>query len=193
MTTITTLPLRTSITAGESLDSWIDALARRNDTSPREVLRASGIDHPGQSIRQLVDELDPTQLRRIEAATGLPPHRLDAATGPAVPGIERLSRNGSRFCPRCLAETDGRWQLSWRSSWAMVCGRHRCCCTTPAQDRTAEQHPECRSSAAPPHHRRQSAAVPSAEPGSVAASSYSPRRTYPPPTKSSMPSPGSIN
>ncbi|MDV6245345.1 TniQ family protein [Rhodococcus opacus] len=125
MTTITTLPLRTPITAGESLDSWIDALARRNDTSPREVLRALGIDHLGQSIRQLVDELDSTQLRRIEAATGLPPHRLDAATGPAVPGIERLSMKSSRFCTRCLAEADGRWQLSWRSSWAMVCGRHR--------------------------------------------------------------------
>ena len=125
MTTITTLPLRTPITAGESLDSWIDALARRNDTSPLEVLRALGINHPGQSIRQLVDETDSTQLRRIEAATGLPPHHLDAATGPAAPGIERISMNSSRFCPRCLAETDGRWQLSWRSSWATTCKRHR--------------------------------------------------------------------
>ncbi|WP_261984683.1 MULTISPECIES: TniQ family protein [unclassified Rhodococcus (in: high G+C Gram-positive bacteria)] len=125
MTAVTTLPLRTPIATGESLDSWIDALARRNDTSPREVLRALGIDHPGQSIRQLVDETDSAQLRRIEAATGLPPHRLDTATGPADPVVERLSMNSSRFCPRCLTETDGRWQLSWRSSWAMVCGRHR--------------------------------------------------------------------
>src|SRR6478752_3270877 len=139
MTAVTTLPLRTPIAAGESLDSWIDALARRNDTSPLEVLRALGIDYPGQSIRQLVDETDSTQLRRIEAATGLAPHRLDAATGPAVPVVERLSMNCSRFCPRCLAETDGRWQLSWRSSWAMACKRHRLL----LHDTCAE--PDCRA------------------------------------------------
>lgn len=49
------LPLRTSIVDGESLDSWIDALARRNQTGPQDVLRALGFDQPNHSTTQLVD------------------------------------------------------------------------------------------------------------------------------------------
>ncbi len=33
---------------------------------------------------------------------------------------------GSRFCPICLDETGGRWQLRWRLGWAFACTTHHC-------------------------------------------------------------------
>jgi hypothetical protein len=35
-------------------------------------------------------------------------------------------RVGSRFCPHCLRETAGRWQLAWRTNWSFTCMRHGC-------------------------------------------------------------------
>jgi len=32
---------------------------------------------------------------------------------------------GSRYCPQCLSERDGRWLLRWRLSWVFACTRHR--------------------------------------------------------------------
>jgi hypothetical protein len=37
-----------------------------------------------------------------------------------------LSPPRSRFCPACLAETGGRWQLWWRLRWAFACPVHQC-------------------------------------------------------------------
>ncbi|MFE7767470.1 TniQ family protein, partial [Streptomyces sp. NPDC057438] len=33
---------------------------------------------------------------------------------------------GSRYCPKCLAERGGRWLLSWRLGWSFACVRHHC-------------------------------------------------------------------
>jgi hypothetical protein len=33
---------------------------------------------------------------------------------------------GSRFCPTCLTENDGRWMLRWRLPWAFACSVHAC-------------------------------------------------------------------
>jgi TniQ len=32
----------------------------------------------------------------------------------------------SRFCPDCLRDSGGRWQLFWRLGWAFACEKHRC-------------------------------------------------------------------
>lgn len=32
---------------------------------------------------------------------------------------------GSRFCPQCLIERDGRWLLRWQLSWVFACCRHQ--------------------------------------------------------------------
>ncbi|MBV6701815.1 hypothetical protein KV557_32730 [Kitasatospora aureofaciens] len=34
--------------------------------------------------------------------------------------------NGSRFCPSCLTDSCGRWQLSWRLGWSFACTVHNC-------------------------------------------------------------------
>ncbi|WP_280465374.1 TniQ family protein [Nocardia brasiliensis] len=125
MTALLSLPLRTPIHAGESLDSWIDALARRSQISPREVLRAFGIDYPALTVAQLLDHTSAARLRHIEAATGLPPHRLDAAVGAALAGAKQLRTRGTRYCPACLDEGGGRWQLIWRTKWAVACLHHQ--------------------------------------------------------------------
>ncbi|WP_412566119.1 TniQ family protein [Streptomyces nojiriensis] len=47
-----------------------------------------------------------------------------------VPGQRRAHRQllwgraGSRFCPACLEETGGRWQVTWRLGWSFACTRH---------------------------------------------------------------------
>lgn len=119
------LPLRTPIDGGESLDSWIDALARRNRTGSQSILVAMGITRATQPIADLIDHTPPDQLRRIEAATGLVPGRLDLAVGGALLDASRLIGNGSRFCPTCLDTNGGRWLLVWRSRWTIACLRHR--------------------------------------------------------------------
>ncbi|MFI7524576.1 TniQ family protein [Nocardia salmonicida] len=125
MTILLSLPLRTPIIEGESLDSWVDAMARRSQISARDLLRALGIDYPNLTIGQLIDHTSASRLRHIEAATGLPPHRLDAAVGTALGGAMRLRPDGSRYCPACLAESGGRWVLRWRTKWAVACLRHK--------------------------------------------------------------------
>lgn len=125
MTALLPLPLRTPIHAGESLDSWIDALARRSQISPREVLRAFGIDYPALTVAQLLDHTSAVRLRHIEVATGLPPHRLDTAIEAALAGAKPLRSRGTRYCPACLGESGGRWRLIWRAKWAVACLRHQ--------------------------------------------------------------------
>jgi hypothetical protein len=50
---------------------------------------------------------------------------------------------GSRFCPDCLADSGGRWNLAWRLGWAFACPLHRrlladCC---PRCDRVQRERP----------------------------------------------------
>jgi hypothetical protein len=35
-----------------------------------------------------------------------------------------VRRNGSRYCPRCLSEREGRWLLAWRLPWVFACTQH---------------------------------------------------------------------
>ncbi|PPJ26493.1 TniQ family protein [Nocardia nova] len=119
------LPLRTPIVDGEAIDSWIEALSRRNKTNPREVLHALGIDYPSQTANSLIDFTSPASLRRIEVATGLPPARLDEATTTAVGAAARLRAGGTRYCPVCFIQQPGRWLLIWRLKWSVACLRHR--------------------------------------------------------------------
>jgi hypothetical protein len=122
------LPLRVPIGDGESLDSWVEATARRNGMSARRLLTAFGLrpqQLPGYQFHALVLGLAPPALRRIERQAGLPDGCLDAAVADryTVLGWEML--HGSRYCPRCLSEHPGRWQLRWRLPWVFACTRHR--------------------------------------------------------------------
>src|SRR3954451_25157081 len=81
------------------------------------------------------------QLDVIQAATGVSSSVVEALTlnvydGTALqldPNSHRLDASfsfgalsRSRFCPECIRESDGRWQLAWRLGWSFVCVVQNC-------------------------------------------------------------------
>jgi TniQ len=133
------LPIRVPITDGESLHSWIEALAARYRMTVREMLPALSL--PGPRVPfALILGIGGQTLRSLEWQAGLPPGRLDhavlerySALGLAI-AAERgqagqrqslwARGSGSGFCPRCLAESGGRWAVAWHLNWAFACTRH---------------------------------------------------------------------
>lgn len=117
------LPLRIPILDGESLDSWLETLGRRNGLTFSAFLRILGL--PGHyHTRSMVSDLPVTVLRELEIHTGLPAGRLDQAViGSGFPFGPRRQRR-CRFCPQCLAEQEGRWLLKWWLPWTFACTTH---------------------------------------------------------------------
>jgi hypothetical protein len=118
------LPLRVPVAPGEPLDSWLEALARRNQTTVTTLAPALGWQFPG-TPGGLVAGIPDAVLRRIEHLAGLPPGRLDAAVLDRHLPLGTVRRDGSRYCPACLADREGRWLLSWRLPWTFACTTHR--------------------------------------------------------------------
>lgn len=133
------LPIRVPVASGESLHSWIEAAAARYKMTVRELLPALGL-HGPRTPYGLILGVGSQSLRSLEWQAGLPLGRLDdavlhrySALGLAVPSGQRSAGArqslwargaGSRFCPRCLGENGGRWQLSWHLNWTFACTRH---------------------------------------------------------------------
>ena len=118
-----TLPIRVPIIPGESLDSWLETLARRNGLTVRELLRVLGWSVP---------------RTRFSLVQGIP--RKPFAASSASPGCRQgVSMRQSRpiptpgvgpgqrlaILPHCLSERDGRWLLAWRLSWIFACSQHK--------------------------------------------------------------------
>lgn len=138
-----TLPIRVAPIDGEALDSWLEALAHRNQTCFGDVLTAVGLGAYGVDRRTSAwsVSLTPHEAAAITTITGVQLSSLKAMTldhyaERAVrlnPDTRALSRafpwcraRGSRFCPTCLKETSGRWQLRWRLGWTFACIKHHC-------------------------------------------------------------------
>lgn len=160
-----TLPIRFPPLPGEALDSWLEATARRMDTTLGDLLL-----HFGFPVRQRAGNqhhgiptdwtifLDAQRTAAVAHATGISSKAITALTlahydGRALrtsAGGRFVSRHvlwgrgrGSRFCPDCLESADGRWQLSWRLGFSFACTRHRrlladCC---PDCGRVPRQRP----------------------------------------------------
>jgi DNA-binding transcriptional ArsR family regulator len=128
-----TLPLRVPIVAGEALDSWLEALARRHQVTVGMLVAALGWRMPA-SPGGLVAGIPAQVLRRIEHQAGLPAGRLDDAVLDRYLPLGPARRRGSRYCPSCLAELGGRWLLGWRLGWTFACTAHAVllCDTCPA-------------------------------------------------------------
>lgn len=118
-----TLPIRVPIISGESLDSWLETLARRNGLTVRELLPVLGWPVPRTRF-SLVQDIPAQALRRMERQSGLPPGRLDEAVLDRFLPLGWARDSGSRYCPHCLSERDGRWLLAWRLSWVFACAQH---------------------------------------------------------------------
>ncbi|WP_224295237.1 MULTISPECIES: TniQ family protein [Streptomyces] len=173
------LPIRYAPYPGEALDSWMEAVAARLNCPFTDVLSALGLPNRDPAAAALVlprwtTLATPDELTAITEATGVPVDVLAAMTlqpydGHAVvivAGQRRVHRQllwgrpGSRFCPACLEETGGRWQVTWRLGWSFACTRHhvlladRCpaCLRSPrlrSQPRREVPRPGLCSSASP--------------------------------------------
>jgi hypothetical protein len=118
------LPIRVPVTPGESLDSWLAALARRNGMPVNALLPALGWPPPRRPY-SLVHGVPAPTLRRVERQTGLPPGRLDQAVFDRYDQLGPARRGNGRHCPHCLSETDGRRPLRWRLlPWVFACTDH---------------------------------------------------------------------
>ncbi|MFI5761990.1 TniQ family protein [Streptomyces sp. NPDC051563] len=134
---------------GESLLSWVDALARLNRVSRLHALRLAGFARPDVAgYRPSVHfgtYLTATTVARVHVATGLSAgqqHRMTLAHHadgvlPALPSPLHRRTAGiwlarlllalparSRACPACLRENGGRWLLRWRLAWSFACVHH---------------------------------------------------------------------
>ena len=128
-----TLPLRVPPVPGEAIDSWLEALARRSQVTVGTLTAALGWPLPA-SPGGLVAGIPGQVLRRLEHQAGLAAGRLDDAVLDRYLPLGPVRRRGSRYCPSCLAERDGRWLLSWRLGWVFACTTHDVllCDTCPA-------------------------------------------------------------
>lgn len=135
------IPIAVPPLPGEALDSWIAWYSARLRVSTRDFLTAIGL--PGSRLAQMATQLTAQEEQALAMATGLDGAELVAMTlkpfdGLAVTisrGQERRLRRPpcwrrtgarSRFCPRCLEHTAGRWPLEWRLPWVYACHQHHC-------------------------------------------------------------------
>ncbi|MUL78969.1 hypothetical protein FZI94_23320 [Mycobacterium sp. CBMA226] len=133
---IRTLPLRLEPVAGESVESWMEALGSRSGVTWGEVLTAVGLHDECNRVRVPHFTVSPTtgQLAAISYATGVRVEAIASMTSSSLFGTApaesvtagTLTLPRSRFCPICLAESGGRWQLWWKLRWAFACPKHRC-------------------------------------------------------------------
>ncbi|AMW12422.1 hypothetical protein A4E84_24795 [Streptomyces qaidamensis] len=118
------LPLRVPVAPGEGIDSWLEALARRNGLSLRALLTDFGLPTPSLTST-LFTSVTSSQLRELERRCQLPDHHLDQTLpNPVLPLRTRQAR-GSRYCSDCLAEREGRWKLVWWLPCVFACTTHR--------------------------------------------------------------------
>ncbi|WP_255506077.1 TniQ family protein [Mycolicibacterium sp. 018/SC-01/001] len=155
---VRTLPVRVKPLSEESLASWLEALARRLSTPWGDILDAVGlIDASNQQRRDGARNpvhLAPTERQWIAVtkATGiqhLEAQRMTLAGLMCVRAGARLPHSihlpGSRFCPKCLAQRDGRWRTWWWLRWGFACVDHACLlvsdCPACGRNQRVRPHP----------------------------------------------------
>lgn len=123
------------------MHSWLCALAHRNDVTWSDILHAVGLRGRRTYVYRGGWEayLRADERRRLAVATATAPAVLDELTlarftdiGVATVRSRVIPRNitmwrhhrGSRFCPQCLTESAGRWDLRWTLGWHFGCLRH---------------------------------------------------------------------
>ncbi|WP_406430610.1 TniQ family protein [Streptomyces sp. NBC_00631] len=133
-----TLPIRYAPHPGEALDSWLEFLAARLNCPFADVLRALRLPTRDAALAK------PMLPRWVVLATGeelaaiaaggagvaedvllaMTLRRFDGHGVVIEPHLRRVEprtlwgRARSRFCPACLADSGGRWQVTWRLGWS---------------------------------------------------------------------------
>lgn len=153
-TTVRTLAIRLQPEVGESIESWLEAWAARSGATWGEMLVAVGLHRGSRNVRIPHFTVSPTpqQVATVSYTTGVSASvisamtltSLFATTDSAMPATVVLPR--SRFCPRCLADSGGRWQSWWRLRWSFACPLHRClladACSQCGRHQRVQSHPQ---------------------------------------------------
>ncbi|WP_235733248.1 TniQ family protein [Mycolicibacterium neoaurum] len=118
------------------------AYAHRNDVTWRQMLTATGL-HRRRGDMEYIGwacRLHAHEINILSDATDIDPDVLQAMTlnryatlGVHVVRRPTRVRRGAlnrttcpkRFCPQCLHETHGRWQLTWSLDWTFACTHHQ--------------------------------------------------------------------
>ncbi|WPW26345.1 TniQ family protein [Streptomyces atratus] len=117
-----TLAIRVIPHPGESLDSWLEALARRSWTPLSALLDALGL--PTQErTHSLIVNLSPQMFQQLNKQLNLPAEALDHSSVPAA--LFRRRAPHWRFCPQCLTEEQGRFPTRWWLPWTFACTKHQ--------------------------------------------------------------------
>lgn len=133
------LPVQVQPREGEALDSWLEATALAMGGTLGTVAAAGNL--PTATVPSWLRWLSSDQLQSLTTATGVSREaleamtlsrydglalRLDSKTRHLDPSFPFGALSWSRFCPACLRETQGRWQLSWFLAWSFACLKHNC-------------------------------------------------------------------
>ncbi|SFD01954.1 TniQ family protein [Streptomyces aidingensis] len=135
---------------GESLASWVDAIALHTEIPRKTLLRDYwGLPHgPAHFPHGMPDGLSDDDREHIAAATGVPTEdligmQLGRYTDQRIPALPYshdgaweaearrhlnnilIIRQCSRWCPHCLKDNGGRWLLRWRLAWSFACVEHQ--------------------------------------------------------------------
>ncbi|WP_086757728.1 TniQ family protein [Streptomyces griseiscabiei] len=139
-----TLPIRCAPYPGEALDSWLEFIAARLNCPFTDVLNALGLPNRDPAMAALVlprwailttrDELSSiTEVTGVgeDVLAGMTLQPFDGHAVVILPEQRRVrpqvlwGKAGSRFCPACLTDSGGRWQITWRLGWSFACTRHQ--------------------------------------------------------------------
>jgi hypothetical protein len=143
-TPVRTLPLRVRPVAGESLESWVDALASRHGVTVIDMIQFLNLDPRATRgaawAEAEADHLAPAAGVAIDTIRAMTWQHLNTTSATTPDGVSlpvrTFAQPFSRFCPHCLSGTGGRWKLSWRLRAAIACSMHGCL--------LAEVCPRCR-------------------------------------------------
>nr|WP_272955244.1 TniQ family protein [Mycolicibacterium parafortuitum] len=134
--------MRAQPQAGESLTSWLCAYARTNNVTWRQILTAVGLHRRRGDMKNIgwAGYLHTHEINTLAAATAVDtdqlrsmtlhrfqPLGITAARRPTHIDYGTLTATArpTRYCPQCLSENGGRWQLTWLLGWTFACTRHR--------------------------------------------------------------------
>ena len=132
-----TLPFRVEPLPGESLSSWLRAIANAHQSPLSDLIPWVS----KESLRRSSLDLDSAGLKlqetlHIAKAVGIPLESVQMTWQPLESYAARIQnsklsvgwlrpKSTSRFCPQCLAINGGRWMAAWRIPWNGVCVEHK--------------------------------------------------------------------
>ncbi|WP_431805309.1 TniQ family protein [Microbacterium sp. bgisy203] len=141
------LPFRVRPLPDEPFDSWLEASAAATRATIAEMACALGLveQEGGRAVSatswmaaQWATELTDDQAARLERSTGIPAEQFQEMTRMRFARHAiRYTRQGrisfrcpvggmaGRYCPECLADSGGRWRMSWQFPFTFACVRHR--------------------------------------------------------------------